>query len=473
MIINDRLPFSLPRCDARDVLNDFRVDVYRCFTGRADALFELADAVACSPARVTDLARLSLEAEQRRGHGGVYDAVNAGGIDHDALASVLAGTPLPMVAGPGGRARIVLAVDVSNWLRPDAATSPERSFCHTYARGRGQADMIPGWPYSFVVALEAGRSSWTAILDATRLSPGDDATVVTANQLRHVIGEIAMAGHWRPGDPDILIVADAGYDCPRLAWLLADLPVTILGRVRSNRVYYAPPGKRVGPTRGRPPRHGAPLALREPETQTQPSAMTHCVTQRYGHTTARAFARMHPRIETRGAWAGHTGPAPIIEGTLIGLDVEHLPGNRNPKPLWLWVSKPVPDSEAELDHWWAMFLRRFDIEHTFRFLKQNLGWTRPRLRDPAAADRWSDTIIIAHTQLRLARPLAIDCRLPWQPPLATHKLTPARVRAGYRRLHADLIHPAEPPQTSRAGPGRPPGRRNRRKAPIQPIGKAA
>ncbi len=52
----------------------------------------------------------------------------------------------------------MLAVDVSNWLRPDTATSPECSFCHTYARGRGQAQMIPGWPYSFACTLKTGAS---------------------------------------------------------------------------------------------------------------------------------------------------------------------------------------------------------------------------------------------------------------------------------------------------------------------------
>lgn len=38
-------------------------------------------------------------------------------------------------------------------------------------------------------------------------------------------------GHWHLGDPDILIVADSGYGLPRLAWLLADLPINIVGRV--------------------------------------------------------------------------------------------------------------------------------------------------------------------------------------------------------------------------------------------------
>ncbi len=32
----------------------------------------------------------------------------------------------------------------SNWLRPEAAASPERLFCHCYARGKGNAQMIPG-----------------------------------------------------------------------------------------------------------------------------------------------------------------------------------------------------------------------------------------------------------------------------------------------------------------------------------------
>lgn len=31
---------------------------------------------------------------------------------------------------------------------------------------------------------------------------------------------------------------------------------------------------------------------------------------------------------------------------------------------------------------WQAFLRRFDLEHNFRMLKQTLAWARPRLRGP-------------------------------------------------------------------------------------------
>ena len=78
------------------------------------------------------------------------------------------------------------------------------------------------------------------------------------------------------------------------------------------------------------------------------------------------------------------------------------------------------------------------LEHTFRLVKQTLGWTVPKLRDPEAADRWTWLILIAHTQLRLARPLAVDLRRPWEKPVPPNILTPARVRRGFRNIRAKI-----------------------------------
>jgi hypothetical protein len=124
-----------------------------------------------------------------------------------------------------------------------------------------------------------------------------------------------------------------------------------------------------------------------------------------------------------------------------------------------------------VDRLWQAFLRRFDLEHTFRFLKQVLGWTRPKLRDPAAADRWTWLIIAAHTQLRLARPLTADLRLPWERPAPPGRLTPARVRRGFGNIRATLPCPASAPKPGKPGPGRPPGSKNRRPAPRHDVGK--
>ena len=160
------------------------------------------------------LAGLSLAPEHRRGHGALYDGADHGRIEIGRLRRALAGLPLPRAAD----GRLMLAVDVSNWLRPGAATSPERLFCHVYGRGKGQAQMIPGWPYSVVAALEPGRTSWTAVLDAVRLGPADDETEVTAAQVRDVVARLIEAGQHKDGDPAILVVSGAGYDMTRLAY---------------------------------------------------------------------------------------------------------------------------------------------------------------------------------------------------------------------------------------------------------------
>lgn len=52
-----------------------------------------------------------------------------------------------------------------------------------------------------------------------------------------------------------------------------------------------------------------------------------------------AWDRIHPRLTSRSAWIVHDGELPHIEGTLIRLQVDHLPGGGDPLPVWLWSSK--------------------------------------------------------------------------------------------------------------------------------------
>ena len=125
-----------------------------------------------------------------------------------------------------------------------------------------------------------------------------------------------------------------------------------------------------------------------------------------------------------------------------------------------------------MDQLWCAFLRRFDLEHTFRFLKQTLGWTRPRIRTPEQGDRWTWLVITAHTQLRLARGLTDDLRRPWEKPITEpQRLTPGRVRRGFRNLRRKTALPASAPKPTHPGPGRPPGSRNQQRATHHDIGK--
>ncbi len=452
---------------ARGLLAGFRSELYRCLTARRDALFGLADAVLCGGGRVTDLARLSLVPEFGRGHGALYDGLNAGRIDAGRLRAALAGLPLP--AWPDGRIR--LGVDVSSWLRPEAETSAERLFCHVHGRGRNAGQVTPGWPYSVVMALGPGASSWTLVLDAVRLGPDDDDLEVTAGQLRAVAGRLRDAGRWKPGDPAIVVAMDAGYNVTRLAFLLADLPVVLVARVRSDRVFYREPAPRDRPAAGQPPRHGEAVRCADPGTRASPGIRQGGST-RHGQVAVAAWNGVHQALHRAcGGWEDWPQKThfPVVPGTLIRLASAGFA-----EPMWLWASA-ADAGQDEVASLWQCYLRRFDLEHAFRFLKQQLGWTRPLLRDPQSADRWTWLLVACHAQLYLARSLAADARMPWQrhraAPGKPLVATPGRVRAGFRHARATVGTPASVAKPGRAGPGRPEGSKNKAKAPRQPVGK--
>jgi hypothetical protein len=447
---------------ALDRLAGFRAELYRCFPLRGDVLAELGDAVLCAPGRVTDLAHLSLEEVFRRGHGALFAGVNEGRVEVARLRRAVAGLALP--PWPDGRIR--LAVDVTAWLRPDAVTSAGLLWCPVPGRSGEHGQVVPGWPYSWVAALGPGALSWAVLLDALRLGPGDDACAVTAAQIREVVSRLVAAGHWKPGDPLILVVLDAGYNPVRLARLLAGVPAEVVARVRSNRVFHRPAPPREYGMPGRQARHGVPVRCDDPQTW-DGAVPAQAVHPRYGPLLVLSWGRVHQRLDRHcGGWEDWPPgqELPVIEGTLIRLSV---PGR---DAMWLWSSCPdaAPEGVAAA---WQGYLRRFDIEHVFRFLKRTLGWDKPMLRNPAAADRWTWLILACWNQLWAARPLAAALKLPWQRTLPAAGLTPGRVRAGFPRLHPALPVLASPPKPSRPGPGRPKGSRNKTLAPRQPVGK--
>ncbi len=118
---------------------------------------------------------------------------------------------------------------------------------------------------------------------------------------------------------------------------------------------------------------------------------------------------------------------------------------------------PSEAGDAELI--WRSYVRRFDLEHTFRFLKQTLGWITPRVRHPEQADRWTTWLVVvaAFTQLRLARTCVADRRLPWERRYDTGRLIPVRIRRVVSALLAELGTPAKPPKPCGRSPGRPKG----------------
>jgi hypothetical protein len=433
-----------------DALHSFRHSLYECLHRRADALFELTDALLTADV-VPSPVHLSLEAPHRRGWGSLYAALWRGRIDTQALRELLVRHPLT-----GSEATPVYAVDVSVWDRCDAECSPKRGYYYHPSRHSAGQPIVTGWAYQFIARLNFIRESWTAPVDVLRVHPMEDANEVAAEQVKGLLGRLGREEVAIP-----LFVFDAGYDPVKLQQGLEGSPCQILVRLRAGRRFYADPSLAGPPAHtGRPRRHGPKMKCADPSTWPEPSAEYTCEDAGYGAVRVRAWANLHPKVcahEGRGS----RGPLPIAVGTLVLVEVQRLPRGerrREPRVLWLWWHGGPEGATPDLDLLWRAYVRRFDLEHTFRFLKQTLGWSAPRVRHPEQADRWTWLVVAAYTQLRLARPGVADLRLPWERRYDPERLTPVRIHRVVSTLLAHLGTPAKPPKPCGRSPGRPKGR---------------
>ena len=421
-------------------LRAWRTALYSCLGQRADALFDLVDAI-LTAGPVPSPAYLSLEAVHRRGWGSVYAALRQGEIDTDRLRAAVTA-----VAGP--ETPPVYAVDVSVWPRCDAETSPERGYYYHPSRHSAGQPIVAGWAYQWVAQLSSARDSWTAPCDVQRVHPQQNAHVIAAEQIRAVL-------RTRPptGSPP-LFVFDAGYDPEQLARELDELPVAVLVRLRRDRCFYADPVAQ--PPVGRPRQHGAKFVCRDATTWPPPTAEHLEEDRQYGQVRVRAWCGLHAKSQNHPL-RGSRRTKPIVRGTLVLVEVTRLPAKtREPRQLWLWWRGPGTPVLAVV---WRAYVRRFALEHTLRFCKQTLNWVLPRVRYPEQADRWTWLIVAAYTQLRLAKSCCADQRLPWERRLAPEKLTPYRVRRGFLALLCRLGTLANRPKPCGRSPGRPKGSR--------------
>jgi DDE superfamily endonuclease len=237
-------------------LGGFRAELHACCTRRADALFELGDALLSAQA-VLSLPQLSLEPVCRRGWGSADAALARGRIDTERLRDLLARS-LPD-ADPLG-----FAVDVTTWPRCDAECSPQPGYDYHPLRHSAGQPIIAGWAWQWIAQVSLARDSWTAPVDARRLHPLEDTDQQAAGQIRALVGRLDAGGRVP------LFVLDGGDDSAQLSLELAEERVAVLVRLRANRCCYADRPPRSPGARGRPRRHRAKFTCADPTTWPAP-----------------------------------------------------------------------------------------------------------------------------------------------------------------------------------------------------------
>lgn len=406
-----------------NTLTQFRQALYQAFRQAKDALFEACDALV-SDSAAQSFAELSLSPRWRRHWCSLYAAFRDGRIDRAGLRATFA-TQTPL---PNAGQRLVIGVDVSTVARPESPTARDRTYQYVPNLPDCRAPVTVGWGFSAVVVLPETPSSWTYLLDNQRVPSDCTAAQVAAEQLAALIPLLPVRA---------VLVGDRYYGSAAFVQATARVPCDKLLRIPGNRVFYRPAPPRTG-NRGAPRKDGTPFKCRDARTHGKPAA-TWAGSDEHGH-----------RLEV-AAWANlHYKQCRHITVTIIRVIRHGATGKkRDPRVSWfVWLgSERLPLADV-----WPTYRRRYSQEHGFRFEKQDLLWTAPRLRTPEQFQRWTDIVAAARNQLVLARDAVAAQRYPWE--AQQRSATPRQVRRAMNQILAQLGTPAQPPQLRGKSPGR-------------------
>lgn len=416
--------------NTQPLLQQFRDAVYQRMSKRADATFDLIDALTVA-GHVESPVALSAEVPFRRQFSSVYDALENGEVDEAGLRQLFD-------EWQSGSSETIAdyelyATDTTPNERPAAETLPDRGLLKS-----DQAEVARvGWKFSWLVRLVKPGTSWVAPWDVQRVKSETTDSQTAAEQVQALD---------RSSPRLKVVVADSLYGNHYfLAVFLLVTTVFALVRLRHNLSLYEPPVAKPPGSRGAPRKHGPRFKLSAPPRSPDGQATFWLGWQEIRLT----------------AWYGlHLRKLPTLVG--LALRVEFLKNDGTPRyqrPMWLFWTGPTTIPLADLGR---MYLWRFAIEHAFRFMKQRLGLNANQSTNPATAQRWMWLCTLAYWHLLLMAQAVEDHRPAWHPrPTANQPrpLTPGQVQRGALRFLGKLGTPAAPPRPAGKGIGRPKGYR--------------
>jgi hypothetical protein len=414
-------------------LKAFRQAAHGCLGKARDAQFELTDAVILTTA-ANSFVELSLSPVFRRRWPSVYEAIEDGRPDREELMRLY-------IAQMPPEPRPLLAGDHTAWPRLSARTLRDRTVEHQPTKISGNKPITVGHGFSTLAWIPEQEGSWALPLLHERISSAETPLEKGISQLRQVCARL-------PGRP--ITLWDAEYGCAPFVNGSADIPADKVLRLRANLRLWRPPPPYAG--KGRPRVHGAKFKLGDSTTWGTPAATLEVDDPELAQVRISMWCDLHFRKSARHP--------------MIVVRVERLEARgtrRDPKDLWLsWVGEEPPP----LGEWWRLYLRRFALDHWYRFAKQRLYWTLPNFGTPEQAERWSALTPFITWELWLARLVAADNPLPWQKPQA--KLTPGRVCQGMGAILAVISTPTQEPKPRGKSSGWPQGcsRKRRERYPV-------
>jgi hypothetical protein len=424
---------------AREYARQFRTDVYSTFRRRADAVFDVIDALA-SDTQARSPVELSLSYFFRHQYSSLYKGLKSWEYDAAALDVVL----LEVLPEPEPGSFRLWVLDETPRRRQYAPTLEDRGYVYAPNPVRGNKPITIGYNYSALAHIDLeGPSTWAPpwAIDRTPTAwTGIDMG------LEQVIRLVLSDDHWH------VITADSRYGTPLYIAGLYQCPnVTGVTRLRAYRNLYHKPPPYSG--KGRPRIHGDVFKLHKPDTWSEPDEEHEFTEQDSKGRETRVVIAVWKEM--------HFRKAPHCPFTLVKVTTYDTDGQlRFKRPLWLAISgrRYLPAEQAR-----KAYKRRPVGEHLFRFVKQHLLFQAAQMGSVAQDERWSTVVGLAYWNLYVSRDVIERSIRPWErykpaPPVG-RPATPSQARRGFGRLLPELGTPASAPQPRGKSPGRAKGYR--------------
>jgi len=399
-------------------LIQFRQATYTCLGTAKDALFEISDAVMDTPA-ANSFAELSCSRQFRRRWPSVYEALQDGRPDRKALMKLYC-QQINLEDRP------ILVGDHTAWPRPSAYTLADRTVEHQPTPIPGNRPITLGHGYSTLVWAPEKKGSWALPLLHERITSQETPFEKASQELSEVQKQLGIRA---------ISLWDAEYGCAPFLLATEKVSTDKIIRLRPNLNLAGPPGEYKG--RGRHPLHGEKFKFKEADTWKKPENDFEMQDEDLGKIRVTIWKDLHFR---------KAAACPFRVARLERLESKGT--RRLPKVIWMaWIGKEPP----EPDLWWRLYLRRYTVDHWYRFAKQRLYWTLPMFSTPEQGERWSDLMPLITWELWLARSIGVDKPLPWQK--TQTEMTPGRVAQGMSYIFPRIGTPAQMPKPRGNAPG--------------------
>jgi len=397
-------------------LIEFQQAIYsHVFISERDAQYELLTSVLVSGS-LNSFAELSQSPLGERQWPSIYQAIRRGRQDREWLTDYACQEVPP---------ESIFALDGSSWPHPSARVLAGQQYTRIASRAIEGHSIAQGHVYSTLAYIPERRGSWSPPISTKRVQ--ETQTLVECG-----IAQVKQLGEARPDSRDI-VAGDGGYGNHEFFGGIQTTGVTVVARLRCDRVLYGPPPPYAG--LGRPRVHGQRFAFKDPTTWPEPEEGACFEDERYGQVRLLR-------------WQGyHAQQAADVPFEVIRAET-HLERERPPKPLWLGGVNAEDFTAQDL---WLAYDYRWSIEPAFALRKQQLHWSLPRFQQPDRCDRWTYLLDLAYWFIFLARRLVSDKPLPWQKKQTV--LTPGRVKQGLPWLFSVFTSPTRPVQTRGKSPG--------------------